>query len=108
MCSSAGQVAITFDDGPGQPTPQVLTALKARGVKATFHVVTEFFDLSPVITNIDLAAKDEHVIGLRFPTKKDPTTMSDAEITEILISDSKKVYDVIKKYPKFLRYNIHK
>lgn len=32
-------VALTFDDGPGQWTPQVLAVLKQKGVRATFFVI---------------------------------------------------------------------
>jgi peptidoglycan/xylan/chitin deacetylase (PgdA/CDA1 family) len=32
-------VALTFDDGPGEWTPQVLAILKKKGVRATFFVI---------------------------------------------------------------------
>lgn len=37
-CSKAGQVALTFDDGPQLPTSGVLKILKELGVTATFFV----------------------------------------------------------------------
>jgi peptidoglycan-N-acetylglucosamine deacetylase len=33
------EVALTFDDGPGPHTPEILEVLEAFGVKATFYVV---------------------------------------------------------------------
>src|SRR5450631_537240 len=32
-------IALTFDDGPGRYTPQILSILKAKGVKATFFAI---------------------------------------------------------------------
>lgn len=94
---------MTFDDGPGAPTQSVLTALKQNGLKATFHVTTEWVSQVQVVTNIQQADKDGHVVGLRFPTKLDPSKMSDAEIEKTLSDDSEKIFNIIKKYPKFLR-----
>jgi peptidoglycan-N-acetylglucosamine deacetylase len=39
--TSRPEVAITFDDGPGRQTAEILAALEARGHRATFFVVGE-------------------------------------------------------------------
>ena len=38
-CNNPNDWALTYDDGPGDHTDGVLTALRDRGVKATFFVV---------------------------------------------------------------------
>jgi peptidoglycan-N-acetylglucosamine deacetylase len=42
-------IALTFDDGPNQHTPEVLAALKAEGVKGTFFIVGKMARHSPEI-----------------------------------------------------------
>lgn len=43
----SGKVALSFDDGPGTFTPNVLDALKDKGVKATFFMIGENTDKHP-------------------------------------------------------------
>lgn len=38
-CTQVKCVALTFDDGPGKYTPQILDTLKAKGARATFFVI---------------------------------------------------------------------
>jgi peptidoglycan/xylan/chitin deacetylase (PgdA/CDA1 family) len=46
--SGAGAViALTFDDGPGEQTPQILDILKAAGVRATFFLCGSNVELHP-------------------------------------------------------------
>lgn len=55
-------VALTFDDGPsGQWTPQVLDALKASGVKATFFVTGEHVEQEPDIAR--RIVREGHELG---------------------------------------------
>src|SRR5947208_12460292 len=40
-CKTPGQVALTFDDGPStENTPNLLSILGTKGIKATFFVLT--------------------------------------------------------------------
>lgn len=46
-------MAITFDEGPSQYTANVLFALRANNIKATFHVVTDYLLVDvAVVTNL--------------------------------------------------------
>ena len=38
-CQNPGTIALTFDDGPSQYTPQLLDTLARYGAKATFFIV---------------------------------------------------------------------
>ena len=37
--AQVAMIALTFDDGPGPMTPQILDALRAHGVRATFFII---------------------------------------------------------------------
>lgn len=54
-------VALTFDDGPSDFTPQILDILRAKGVPATFFVTGRHVDLFPEHARRVLA--DGHLIG---------------------------------------------
>lgn len=47
VMKAPGAVALTFDDGPGQYTGELLDALKEYGVKATFFVQGQFAEQYP-------------------------------------------------------------
>jgi peptidoglycan/xylan/chitin deacetylase (PgdA/CDA1 family) len=58
-------VAITFDDGPdAKVTPPLLDLLRARGVKATFFVLTSKVEAHPEI--IRQLVADGHELALHF------------------------------------------
>jgi len=103
FCTSGGKVAVTFDEGPGPVTQSVLQALKNSKIKATFHFVTRYFNQVSVVTNVEAAYRDGHLIGLRFPTTIDPNSLSDDELASILVQESQKIFNIIGKHPKYLR-----
>src|SRR5438067_2266746 len=54
-------IALTFDDGPNQYTPDVLDALKDAGIKATFFIVGTMAHAHPdVLARI---AEDGHLLA---------------------------------------------
>ena len=55
------QIAITFDDGPGPHTQEVLDMLKANGVKATFFMEGQLINIRPAIASMVIA--DGHEVG---------------------------------------------
>ena len=60
--SSEKVVALTFDDGPSPKwTPEILDALKAAQVKATFFMLGKHVDLYPDVAR--LVASEGHEIG---------------------------------------------
>jgi peptidoglycan-N-acetylglucosamine deacetylase len=58
---AARTVALTFDDGPGTATPQVLDVLRGAGVRATFFVVGQHAAASPEMLQRIVA--DGHSLG---------------------------------------------
>jgi peptidoglycan/xylan/chitin deacetylase (PgdA/CDA1 family) len=55
-CRSAGQFAITFDDGPSRGIPSVLQVLANHGVKATFFVNAQN------MANLETSASDRNLL----------------------------------------------
>lgn len=79
---SGGKVALTFDDGPGTYTPQILAVLKEYGVKATFFEIGENAVAHPDYVKQIIA--EGHVIGDHTYTHPDLTKLSyDAQMDEI-------------------------
>ncbi len=58
---SARRVALTFDDGPGRLTAQVLDALAAHGVRATFNVLGQRVGEYPELLRRTL--REGHEVG---------------------------------------------
>lgn len=56
------EIMLTFDDGPGEYTLEVLKILKNENIKASFFVVTEYALENPEI--IQEMIRDKHTIGL--------------------------------------------
>jgi peptidoglycan/xylan/chitin deacetylase (PgdA/CDA1 family) len=79
---SGGKVALTFDDGPGTYTPQILAVLKNYGVKATFFEIGENAAAHP--DYVKQIIDEGHVIGDHTYTHPDLTKLSyDAQLNEI-------------------------
>ena len=60
-CSQARCAALTFDDGPGPYTDQLLDTLKDRGVPATFFLVG--YKVEGGAATVQRAAAEGHAIG---------------------------------------------
>ena len=105
ICKGAGQTALTFDMGPIKGvTETILNVLKAKNVKATFHVTTslldEDFQLQTLLSQIVM---EGHHIGLSVDQRSKYLSMSNEDLTDYF---SKSV-NIIQKYsgktPKFIR-----
>ena len=58
---SPGQIAITFDDGPGKYTEELLDGLRERNVKASFFLVGRKAEKHPEL--VKTMHEDGHLIG---------------------------------------------
>jgi len=87
----AGKVIyLTFDDGPGAYTEQLLDVLKKYGVKATFFVTDGYPEYESLIAR---EAKDGHSVGVHSYTHKYNSIYASAEA---YIDDFNKMNDVIR------------
>lgn len=71
-------IALTFDDGPGQYTDQLLDGLKARGAKATFFVLGDCVQYHQ--DTVARAFQEGHQIGEHSFSHPDLTLLSRGEI----------------------------
>jgi peptidoglycan-N-acetylglucosamine deacetylase len=76
------EVALTFDDGPSQYTPQILAILERYGVSATFFSIGQNIAQFPAYLQEDLAG--ENALGNHTFTHPYLTTLSFATICEEL------------------------
>ena len=76
--TSRQEMTLTFDCGAsGVPTPAILDALRAAGVRTTFFITGRWAELYPDLTRL---IASEHEIANHSHTHPDFATMSDAQI----------------------------
>ncbi|EPZ30799.1 glycoside hydrolase/deacetylase [Rozella allomycis CSF55] len=102
-CKSAGQGALTFDEGPTPYTLAVLDALKKENIKATFHVITEFLQDKRIMASLRRAVDDGHLIGLRLRPNINPLKVSEKELIRSINNDRKILENIVGYRPKFIR-----
>ncbi|WP_242894711.1 polysaccharide deacetylase family protein [Actinomadura litoris] len=90
-CASAKCVALTFDDGPGPRTRDVLRALEARRARATFFVVGDNAAADPGL--VRTAAEAGHEFGNQTQSHRDLTRLPTMQIN----SDVQRTQDVLRR-----------
>lgn len=77
------KIALTFDGGASSaPTPAILEALRAAGVRATMFMTADFVERNPEL--VIQMAKDGHEFGNHSSTHPDMTRLSDQAIVDEL------------------------
>ncbi len=66
-CKRPGQVALTFDQGPGVATGRILDVLQKRNILAAFHVTVDYFRNQTLRAYVRRAALEGHTIGMYVP-----------------------------------------
>lgn len=84
-------IYLTFDDGPGRYTEELLRILKKYNVKATFFVTNQFKDYVPLIEDIH---NDGHVVAVHTLTHK----WSIYSSVETYLKDFNDMNDIVYKY----------
>ncbi|KAJ3155814.1 hypothetical protein HDU89_005372 [Geranomyces variabilis] len=103
-CLAAGQMALTFDDGPGNPnTASLLTELAAASVTGTYHCDTGFLTDSTVVALLKRIFAAGHLIGIKLNPLVNATTWSPASVVSQLQMQAALVHQSIAVYPKFVR-----
>ena len=77
-CNAQKCLALTFDDGPGASTPELLDSLKTHGARATFFMIGR--QVAPEAAVVKRVHDEGHEIGNHTWDHKDLTTLSAAEI----------------------------
>lgn len=77
-CATEKCVALTYDDGPGDHTAQLLDILRTERVPATFFVMGKHIALHPDL--LEREAREGHAIGIHTWNHPDLTTVPDERI----------------------------
>ncbi len=95
-------VAITFDDGPGPYTGQLLDELAARDIKATFFVFGSKIDEKtvPLLRRI---AEEGHSIGSHTYNHARLTALSNAQILAEMSKNDECIAGVTGQIPELMR-----
>ncbi|MFH3478785.1 polysaccharide deacetylase family protein [Xanthobacter variabilis] len=95
-------IALTFDDGPSpETTPQLLSILKARGIKATFFVLGNMAAKHPEV--LKMIADDGHEIGNHSWSHPQLTRIPLAAADKQVGETSALVEEVTGHKPRYLR-----
>ena len=95
------KVALTFDDGPGNYTKELLDGLKERNVKATFFVLGEKAQQNPDI--IRQMKEDGHCIGNHTYHHVDLSSLSEEQALEEIQQTNQVLAELTGESPIFLR-----
>lgn len=109
-CTVPGKVALTFDDGPGPYTAELLDILKANGVRATFFLVGDSPDRGEIedpTENWTALVKrmhaDGHHIGSHTWTHADLSAVGAAQRHDEVIKNEMALIDILGFFPAYLR-----
>ncbi len=99
---AAGQIAITFDDGPHPThTAEILDLCAEYGVHATFFVIGENVRLHPELLEREIA--EGHEVGNHTFSHPNLSKMScDAICTELLAAENA-IYEAVECHPHLFR-----
>jgi endo-1,4-beta-xylanase len=99
---SAGYVGLTFDDGPNSgTTPQLLSALRSAGARATFFNIGQRVQQDPALTRSQVDAG--MWIGNHSWTHPHLTQMTAAQITSELSQTQQALQQATGQTPKLFR-----
>lgn len=98
---SGGNIALTFDDGPGPQTVQVLRELKAAGLHATFFLIGANVKLYPDVARAIVA--DGHAIGNHSMTHPDLASLTPNQVEKELADSQQAIKDVTGVTPTLFR-----
>ena len=100
--SSDRKIAITFDDGPTEITPEVLDVLKKNSVKATFFCIGNQIEKHPEI--FDRIIAEGHLIGNHsFTHSKNIGFFSKEKMLEEISQTDISIAKFLGKKPRYYR-----
>lgn len=106
-CDRHKCVALTFDDGPGRYTEQLLNILAAEKVPATFYLLGSNVKSYPQVLNRMVA--EGHQLGNHTTSHPSLTALSRAQITQEIDGAAKAIHEVSGVEPTTIRppYGAH-
>jgi peptidoglycan/xylan/chitin deacetylase (PgdA/CDA1 family) len=100
-CTKRKCIALTFDDGPGPYTGQLLDTLAARGVRATFFVLGENATHSPEL--VRRIGQEGHELANHGYDHSDLSGLSTVEAASQLARTQRAVYAASGIWPRLMR-----
>lgn len=94
-------IALTFDDGPGAYTEQLLDILKTNNAKATFFLIGN--NIAGRTSTLQRMAAEGHQIGNHTMSHQDLTPLSEAQAIAEIDNTSALIESVTGKTPTLLR-----
>ncbi|ORY47468.1 family 4 carbohydrate esterase, partial [Rhizoclosmatium globosum] len=105
-CDKDWQAALTFDDGPGKWTGELLDYLAEQGIKATFFVNGKNWNCiyNPIYTDFLIRAYNEgHQIGHHTWSHKALTEISDDQVHQEMQLLDDAFYRILGFVPRYMR-----
>ncbi len=94
-------VALTFDDGPGEYTEELLEGLEERGAKATFFMLGSCVENYPEV--VQLIADGGHQLGNHTYDHEDLTNLTSEEIKEEITKTDDAIFSACGQYSTAFR-----
>jgi peptidoglycan/xylan/chitin deacetylase (PgdA/CDA1 family) len=110
-CRQPGQVALTFDQGPGLGTGRILDVLSRRNIPAAFHISADLLRNVTLRAYVKRAALEGHTIGIYIPDLGG--SIQDAEVqandTDLILyqtiaKSSNWISSLIGRQPSYIRF----
>lgn len=112
-CKENGQVALTFDFGPGPYTGKLLDILFARKIPVTFHVTADLFRNLTLVEYVRRAHHEGHTIGIFVPESAQHASLEaypeddpgfTASIVQQITIASNWITSITGSQPKYIRF----
>lgn len=98
---SKKQIALTFDDGPGEFTPELLDGLRERGVKASFFLMGSKVEKRPEM--VKTMYEDGHLVGCHTYSHINFFKSTSDEISEEISRTNALIEEITGEKPLFFR-----
>ncbi|ORX89151.1 glycoside hydrolase/deacetylase [Basidiobolus meristosporus CBS 931.73] len=102
-CRRPGHVALTFDDGPGPFTSQLLETLSAKGAPSTFFVIGEQLKEKNFSQLLKRAYDEGHEIASHTYSHPHLSDLSKSEVGKEITKSASLIEKIIGKKPSYLR-----
>ncbi|MEV0581655.1 polysaccharide deacetylase family protein [Nonomuraea sp. NPDC050310] len=100
-CSKVKCIALTFDDGPGKRTGELLKTFKKAKAKATFFLVGRAVERDPALARQIVA--DKHEVGNHTYSHPSLTSLDDEAIADELAVTQQAIKAATGVRPKYFR-----
>ncbi|KAG0261129.1 hypothetical protein DFQ27_003134 [Actinomortierella ambigua] len=103
-CSTPGQIALTYSEGPSEATMGMLETLKEAQARVTFFTNATWLQYMQYAAVTRHAYLDGHLIGMTYRLPSDNSQgMTDARIKEEIGRASRTIQDLVGQYPKYIK-----